>query len=553
MRGKVAVVTGGGGGIGRSLAFAFAGEGMHVVVADIEEGLAEAVAREVRSKGVKALAVKTDVADRASVEALAQRTYAELGGAHVVCNNAGVVTFKLAQDMSEADWDWILGVDLYGVIHGIEAFLPRMLASGEAGHFVNTASIAGLLPGATPGIVSYTTAKYGVVGLSEALRWDLADTNIGVSVLCPGGVRSRIVEAGRNRPLKYGGPQPPGRVEGVSVPQEIIDPDLVAQLTVQAVRGNQLYILTHPETQPATEARFRDLLRAYDELADEKRGLSPGDSGMSELAGMTAVVTGGGSGIGRGICLALADEGMNIVIADVDMNSAESVAVEVRHKGPRAVAVHTDVADRASVRRLADRAFAEFGDVRVLCNNAGVVTFGNAAQIRDSDWSWVMGVNLDGVVNGITQFLPRMLAAGTPAHIVNTASIAGIFPAVDIAPYVTSKYAVVGLSEHLRLDLAPVNIGVSVLCPGGVRTGIVHSGRNRPDALGGPEAPPADIAASGGGTYDGLDPLDVGKRVAVAIRRNNLYIVTHPETRARVEDRLERIRVAFKRAAATGA
>jgi len=148
----------------------------------------------------------------------------------------------------------------------------------------------------------------------------------------------------------------------VSAPQEIIDPDRVAHAVEQAVRANELYILTHPETQPTTEARFRDVLRAYDELADDQSGLSRGGFAMSELTGMTAAVTGGGSGIGRGICLALADEGVNIVAPDVNMNSAESVAVEVRHKGPRAVAAHTDVADRASVRRLADRAFAEFGD-----------------------------------------------------------------------------------------------------------------------------------------------------------------------------------------------
>ena len=124
---------------------------------------------------------------------------------------------------------------------------------------------------------------------------------------------------------------------------------------------------------------------------------------------------------------------------------------------------------------------------------------------------------------------------------------------MDIAPYVTSKYAIVGLSQHRRLDLDSANIGVSVRCPGAVTTTVVHSDRNRPDALGGPEAPPSHAAASGAGTYDGLDPLDVGKREAMAIRRDSLYIVTHSETRARVEDRLERLRAAFKRAPSPGA
>ena len=141
-----------------------------------------------------------------------------------------------------------------------------MVAQGEGGHIVNTASIAGLVPAATPGIVSYTTAKYGVVGLSEALALDLAEHGIGVSVVCPGGVRSRIVEAGRNRPGEYGGPEPPNRVEGEGVPQEIIEPEDLAARVVRAVRGNELYVLSHPETQPAVEARFAAILAAHDAI-----------------------------------------------------------------------------------------------------------------------------------------------------------------------------------------------------------------------------------------------------------------------------------------------
>ena len=268
LRGKVAVVTGGGSGIGRALALAFAGEGMDVAIADIDTEAAEAVAGEVRGLGQRAIVERLDVMDPAAVEAFAERTYAELGGGHVVCNNAGVVTFRLAQDMTEADWDWVIGVDLYGVIHGVEAFLPRMLAAGEGGHFVNTASIAGLIPGASPGIASYTTAKYGVVGLSEALAIDLADKNIGSTVVCPGGVRTRIVEAGRNRPEAFGGAEGPNRVEGEGVPQQMIEPEALAARIVRAVRGNELYVLSHPETQPAVEARFAEVLAAYDALRD---------------------------------------------------------------------------------------------------------------------------------------------------------------------------------------------------------------------------------------------------------------------------------------------
>ena len=268
-RGRTAVITGGGGGIGRALAVAFAREGMNVVIGEVDmdaaAGTVAAVAA-VEEHGVRAIAVQNDVSDRASMQALADATHDAFGGCHVLCNNAGVVTFKLAQDMTEDDWDWVVGVDLYGVIYGIQAFLPGMVAAGEGGHIVNTSSIAGLVAPATPGISSYSTAKYGVVGISEALALDLEPHNIGVSVICPGGVRSRIVEAGRNRPDEFGGPEDPIRemLPGESVPQEMLEPEDLAQKVLNAIRGNHLYVVSHPETQPAVEARFQRILDAYD-------------------------------------------------------------------------------------------------------------------------------------------------------------------------------------------------------------------------------------------------------------------------------------------------
>ncbi len=266
-RGRVAVVTGGGGGIGKAMALAFAEHGMNVVIADVDMDAAVTVVAQVEAKGVRAITVKTDVSDRASVQELADTTKREFGGTHVLCNNAGVVTFKFAQDMTEQDWDWVLGVNLYGVIHGIEAFLPGMVTAGEGGHIVNTASIAGLVPAATPGIIAYTTAKYGVVGLSEALRIDLAEHNIGVSVVCPGGVRSRIGEAGRNRPEQFGGPEVSAMLPGDGgLPQTMIEPEDLAARILKAVKNDELYVLSHPETQPALEARFAGLLEAFDAI-----------------------------------------------------------------------------------------------------------------------------------------------------------------------------------------------------------------------------------------------------------------------------------------------
>ena len=209
--------------------------------------------------------------DIASVRALAARTKAELGGAHVVCNNAGVVANSPSAQMSDTDWSWVLGVDLEGVVNGIQAFLPGLVEQGD-GHMVNTSSIAGLIPLAAPGIISYTAAKYGVVGISETLHGELEGTGVGASVLCPGLVNTRIGESGRNRPDADAVPlppppptelppdfEPPSNQGGVP-----IEPEVVAQQVVEAVKGNDLYILTHPETRGAVEARFAAIMEAYD-------------------------------------------------------------------------------------------------------------------------------------------------------------------------------------------------------------------------------------------------------------------------------------------------
>ncbi len=271
LKDKVAVITGGGGGIGRALALAFAAEGMHIALADVEEEPLAAVASEVEQMGVRCSTSVIDVTDLTSMQTFANKVVEELGGAHVICNNAGVVTMRKAQDMSPSDWDWVVGVNLYGVINGIQAFLPKMVEQAEGGHIVNTASIAGLVPDATPGILSYTASKYGVTGLTESMRLDLEQYDIGCTVVCPGGVATRIVEAGRNRPEEYGGPEQPNldvMGSGKSVPQEMITPEILAQMILRAIHENELYVLSHPETQPAVEERFKELLAAFDKIPD---------------------------------------------------------------------------------------------------------------------------------------------------------------------------------------------------------------------------------------------------------------------------------------------
>jgi NAD(P)-dependent dehydrogenase (short-subunit alcohol dehydrogenase family) len=270
---RVAVVTGGGSGIGEALALACADAGMHVAVADIEGDAAERVAEGVRARGRRAFSAATDVADRAAVEELAARTWKELGGCHLLCNNAGVLLMGSLEQRSDADWEWVLSVNLRGVVNGVQAFVPRLLEHGDAAHIVNTASMSGLV--ALPGLGVYTSSKYAVVGLSESLRADLAPHGIGVSVLCPGGVRSRIVESDRNRPPELGGAgtapaptdAPPGLTGASKAVDNVIEPDVVAEMVLDAVRADELYIVTHPKWKGLVQQRFDQILAAFDAAA----------------------------------------------------------------------------------------------------------------------------------------------------------------------------------------------------------------------------------------------------------------------------------------------
>ncbi len=269
---------------------------------------------------------------------------------------------------------------------------------------------------------------------------------------------------------------------------------------------------------------------------------------MQDLTGKTAFITGGASGIGLGMARAFAGAGMKVVLADIEEAALAAAVTDLSEAGAEATGLPCDVSDRASLSAAADAAFETYGKVHLLANNAGVAAGGPMEQIAPGDWDWVLGVNLMGVIHGIQALLPRIKAQGEGGHIVNTASMAGMLGYPMSGPYGVVKFAVVGLSETLAEELAGSGIGVSVLCPGWVRTGIADSRRNRPDRFGmGETATRTDEMTQSVAALlaAGLDPDDVGRRVLDAVRAEQRYIFTHPDMRGALEQRFQAILAAY--------
>jgi len=275
LTGKTAFVTGGANGIGFAMAKAFLGAGMRVVIADVDEQALSAAAAALKGANSEVLAVQLDVTDRDQFSKVADQVEAEFGVIDVLCNNAGVYRGGTIDKVTYEDWDWVLGVNVGGVVNGVQTFAQRMKERGNGGHIVNTASMAGMTT--SPGLGVYNASKFAVVGMSEAMQGDLAEHNIGVSVLCPGMVRTRILESERTRPDELE-PNQAGAEEAAKDHNAImqtamgtgIDPDEVGEMVLQGVRNNELYLFPHPEMKEATAARFAHILDAFGEADPER-------------------------------------------------------------------------------------------------------------------------------------------------------------------------------------------------------------------------------------------------------------------------------------------
>jgi NAD(P)-dependent dehydrogenase (short-subunit alcohol dehydrogenase family) len=263
---KVAVITGGASGIGYATARALAREGTRLVLADVEDAALERALRQLREEGAEAIGVRTDVGDKAQVDALAEQSWSRYGRVDIVFNNAGVATSGPTQDASHADWEWSIRVNLWGPIHGVEAFVPRMVAQKEGGHVLFTSSFAGFVPNRNLG--PYCVTKFGVVALAECLHKDLREHGIGVSVLAPMRVTTNIDRSRRNRPAALGGPSDEAlfsKEELAQMSGHDMSPETVAELVVAAIQSGDLYIHTHAAAREFVRRRWERIDAAFEQ------------------------------------------------------------------------------------------------------------------------------------------------------------------------------------------------------------------------------------------------------------------------------------------------
>ncbi|OUS05541.1 hypothetical protein A9Q90_06650 [Gammaproteobacteria bacterium 54_18_T64] len=265
LAGKVAFITGGASGMGLGMARAFANEGMKLMLADVNEARLTEVEQEFKDKGIDIATILCDVTKQDQVNAAADATVERFGKVHVLCNNAGINVGGTYEELSQQDWDWVIAVNQLGVQYGISAFLPKIKAHGEGGHIVTTSSMAGMV-NAGPGWAPYNASKFAVVVMNEVLYSELKETNIGVSVLCPGAVATNIIEAADSRPSDFGssGDKPVIAGDVAELLEHGLDPDVVGKLVLEGIQEEQFYLFTDPRMIKAVERRFERIQRGFD-------------------------------------------------------------------------------------------------------------------------------------------------------------------------------------------------------------------------------------------------------------------------------------------------
>ena len=270
VKGKVAFITGGASGMGLGMARAFSDAGMKIMIADIEAGPAQRAADELKAKGHDAACLQVDVTNMEAVQAAAKKTVGHFGKVHVLCNNAGIAVGGKSETASMRNWHWVMDVNLWGVVHGLQAFVPLILAHGEGGHVVNTASMAGIY--GVRGTGPYNASKFAVVGMTETMMAEHRKSGLGVSLLCPGVVNTNLNSSVRNRPEQYGGAVTGEKGTSIGSLAAGLNPDIVGKLVLEAILDDQPYIFTDPALRNLVELRNKRLMAGYD-WADKAKAL----------------------------------------------------------------------------------------------------------------------------------------------------------------------------------------------------------------------------------------------------------------------------------------
>ncbi len=270
VKGKVAFITGGASGMGLGMARAFAAAGMKVMIGDIEAGPAQKAVDELKAKGYEAACVQVDVTKLEDVQAAAKKTIDTFGKVHVLCNNAGIAIGGKSETASMRNWHWVIDVNLWGVVHGLQVFMPLIKSHGEGGHVVNTASMAGMYGIRNSG--PYNASKFAVVGITETMMGENRKSGIGISLMCPGVVNTNLNTSARNRPEQYGGKAAPTEKDSLGALTNGLDPNIVGKLVLEAILDDQPYIFTDPALRNLVELRTKRILAGYD-WADKAKAL----------------------------------------------------------------------------------------------------------------------------------------------------------------------------------------------------------------------------------------------------------------------------------------
>ncbi|MEQ1888313.1 MAG: SDR family NAD(P)-dependent oxidoreductase [Alphaproteobacteria bacterium] len=270
VKGKVAFITGGASGMGLGMARAFSAAGMKIMIADIEAGPAQKAVDELKSRGHDAACLQVDVTNLEAVQAAAKKTVGHFGKVHVLCNNAGIAIGGKSETASMRNWHWVMDVNLWGVVHGLQTFVPLILAHGEGGHVVNTASMAGIY--GVRGTGPYNASKFAVVGMTETMMAEHRKSGLGVSLLCPGVVNTNLSSSARNRPEQYGGAITGEKAAAGGSLAAGLNPDIVGKLVLEAILDDQPYIFTDPALRNLVELRNKRLMAGYD-WADKAKAL----------------------------------------------------------------------------------------------------------------------------------------------------------------------------------------------------------------------------------------------------------------------------------------